>query len=545
MKCPFVVAVYFVCFLVLLPPSKLPAASDDFLQRILLEQLEHYPASLLTIEEHGVGLITIGVTIDDVYRENGFQPLWVSGKGPGKQATVLLAVLKTADTEGFNPEDYLLSPIEQYWTANDAVSLARLDILLTLALGGYVADAQEGRINPCEIDPKLFACARDANIDLVQLVEQALASPDLRRFLELQVPANERYQGLRKALAHYRAVAARGGWEPIPEGKTLRPAMHDERVPAIRKRLTITEDLKSDELSSEIYDEKLREAVAHFQTRHGLDVDGVLGKATRKAMNIPVEALIRRTVINMERWRWLSHDLGETRVEVNIAGFVLGVFKRDSPELAMPVIVGKLHHETPVFSDMITYLEFNPYWNIPPSIAENEMLPELEKDPHYLAERTIRVFSSWEADAAELDSTSIDWHELGDDIVRYKLRQDPGPSNALGTVKFVFPNKYNVYLHDTPSHNLFGRSQRAFSHGCIRVSRPIELASYLLGGEEKGWGIDRIKEIIASRERTVVRLEEPVPVHIAYRTVWLDADGSVHFREDVYGRDKLLEEALF
>jgi len=454
-------------------------------------------------------------------------------------------VLKAADAEGLNPEEYLLSQIEQYWPGNDAVSLARLDILLTLALGGYVADAQEGRINPCEIDPKLFACARDANIDLVQLVEQALSSPDLRKFLALQVPANERYQGLRKALARYRAIGARGGWETIPVGKTLRLSMHEERVPAIRKRLAITEDLTSDDLSSEIYDEKLSEAVAHFQTRHGLDVDGVLGKATRKAMNIPVETLIRRIVINLERWRWLSHDLGEIRVEVNIAGFVLGVFKMGSIELAMPVIVGKLQHETPVFSDMITYLEFSPYWNIPPSIAENEMLPELEKDSRYLAERNIRVFSSWEADAAELDSTSIGWNDIGDDIVRYKLRQDPGPDNALGTVKFVFPNKHNVYLHDTPAHNLFGRSQRAFSHGCIRVSRPHELASQLLGGGKNGWGIDRIKEIIASRERTVVRLEEPVPVHIAYRTVWPDADGSVHFREDVYGRDRLLEEALF
>jgi murein L,D-transpeptidase YcbB/YkuD len=321
--------------------------------------------------------------------------------------------------------------------------------------------------------------------------------------------------------------------------------MHDQRIPAIRKRLSITGDLRSKDLYSEIYDAALREAVVSFQMRHGLEVDGVLGKATRKAMNIPVEVLIRRIVINMERWRWLSHDLGETRVEVNIAGFVLESFKSNKREFSMPVIVGKLQHETPVFSDMITYLDFNPYWNIPPSIAEHEMLPELEKDPHYLAERTIRVFSSWEADAIELDSTRIDWHAVGDDIVRYKLRQDPGPNNALGTVKFVFPNEYDVYLHDTPTRNLFGRSQRAFSHGCIRVSRPYKLASYLLGGGENGWGIDRIREIIASGERTVVRLEEPVPVHIAYRTVWLDDDGSVHFREDVYGRDTLLEDALF
>jgi len=540
-----VVAAYSIGFLALFSSFALPAVSEERLQQTLVEQLEHYPESLGLIEDRNLGLVEIDAHIDDVYQAQEFRPLWVNGGGPGKQAGVLLAVIKAADTEGLNPEDYFLSRIEECWTAQDAVSLARLDILLTRALGAYVADAQEGRINPCKIDPKLFACARDANIDLVELAEQALASADLRRFLELRVPAHERYRDLRAALARYHAYAAAGGWEPIPEGKTLRLGMRDQRMPAIRKRLSITEDFTSEDLFSEIFDAPLREAVVRFQMRHGLDADGVLGKATRKAMNISVEALIRRIVINMEQWRWLSHDLGDTRVEVNIAGFVLDVFKSGNRVLSMPVIVGKLLHETPVFSGMMTYLEFNPYWSIPPSIAKNEMLPELEKDPHYLLERNIRVFRSWEAGAAELDSTSINWNDAGDDIFRYKLRQDPGPDNALGTVKFVFPNKYEVYLHDTPTPNLFGRSQRAFSHGCIRVSRPIELASFLLGGEEKGWAIDRIQAIIASRKPTVVRLEAPVPVHIAYRTVWLEADGSVHFREDVYGRDKLLEEALF
>jgi len=172
------------------------------------------------------------------------------------------------------------------------------------------------------------------------------------------------------------------------------------------------------------------------------------------------------------------------------------------------------------------------------------MLPKLKKNPNYLKERNIRVFSSWGSDAKELDSTSLDWHSIGSRITRYKLRQDPGKKNALGTVKFMFPNKFNVYLHDTPSHILFGRTNRTFSHGCIRVSKPAELAAYILGGEKEGWGMERIQEIIASGKRTVVRLKRPLPVHIAYRTA-LVIDGKVHFRNDVYGRDKLLEEALF
>ncbi|MEN8132415.1 MAG: L,D-transpeptidase family protein, partial [Pseudomonadota bacterium] len=372
------------------------------------------------------------------------------------------------------------------------------------------------------------------------------AAPDLKAFLERQLHSNERYEKLRRVLARYREIAAQGGWELIPDGETLKPGMSDWRVPVIRRRLYLTDSLKSDGLSSTAYDEQLVEAVRHFQMRYGLDVDGVLGKETREAMNVPVEAVIRRIIVNMERWRWLPHDLDGVRVGVNIAGFDLGVFKDLRLEMQMPVIVGKTYHKTPIFSDLIKYIEFNPYWNIPPSIARNEMLPRLKQDPRYLVERNIRLFSGWGADARELDSTTVDWRGVsGKQMNRYKFRQDPGLKNALGTVKFMFPNDYNVYLHDTPSHSLFTRPERTFSHGCIRVSKPAELASYLLGGEENGWGIERVMEAINSRKRTVVPLDKPIPIIIAYRTVWLDSEGNVRFNKDVYGRDSILEKALF
>jgi murein L,D-transpeptidase YcbB/YkuD len=488
---------------------------------------------------------SIDKALTDIYHENGLHPFWVSAQGPGKKAEIMLSTVKAAYTEGLNPENYRLSKIEKYWDSADKVGLARLDILLTLALGGYVADAREGRLNPRKVDPELFAGARDVEIDPVELAEQALKVPDLKKFLEKQVPGNERYRMLRKTLARYREIAAQGGWEPIPEGETLKSGMSDDRVPKIRRRLYISGDIESDDYSSVLYDTELSEAVKHFQMRYGLSADGVCGDATRAAMNIPVETLIRRIEMNMERSRWISHDLGDVRVGVTIAGFKLVVFNDGKLELAMPVIVGKTYHKTPVFSDMIKYLEFNPFWNIPTGIARNEMLPKLKKDPMYLRERNIRVFSSWGEDAKELDSTKIDWNDVGNNITRYKLRQDPGPANALGTVKFMFPNKYNVYLHDTPSHNLFQRTGRTFSHGCIRVSEPLELASYLLGGEEKGWGIDRVREIVSGGKRTIVSLEKPIPVHITYRTVWIGPDGTVRFSEDVYGRDRLLEKALY
>jgi len=545
-KLNIVVLVCILSFVGLSVPQELYAMSQEELQTALLEQLEHNPAELLGLEGHGMDAASIDKALTHIYHENGLHPFWVSAQGPGKKAEIMLSTVKAAYTEGLNPENYHLSKIEKYWDSADKVGLARLDILLTLALGGYVADAREGRLSPRKVDPELFAGARDVEIDAVELAEQALKAPDLKKFLEKQVPGNERYRMLRKTLARYREIAAQGGWEPIPEGEILKSGMSDDRVPKIRRRLYISGDIASDDdYSSVLYDTELSEAVKHFQMRYGLSADGVCGDATRAAMNIPVETLIRRIEMNMERSRWISHDLGDVRVGVTIAGFKLGVFNDGKLELAMPVIVGKKYHKTPVFSDMIKYLEFNPFWNIPPSIARNEMLPKLKKNPMYLRERNIRVFSSWGEDAKELDSTKIDWNDVGSKITRYKLRQDPGPANALGTVKFMFPNKYNVYLHDTPSHSLFQRTGRTFSHGCIRVSKPLELASYLLGGEEKGWGIDRVREIVSGGKRTIVSFKKPVPVHITYRTVWIGPDGTVRFSEDVYGRDKLLEKALY
>jgi murein L,D-transpeptidase YcbB/YkuD len=511
----------------------------------LLAQLELRPAALLGLEGHGLDSAHIDRVLADTYHENSLQPFWVGVDGPGEKAHIIFDAVKASYRDGLKPEDYHVSGIDKYWTSTDAVGLARLDILLTLAVGGYVADMKEGRLNPRKVNPELFASARDVEIDLVQMVEQILAASDLQEYLKSQGPSHARYHKLREALASYRDIAARGGWEPVPEGETLRPGMKDERVPKIRKRLYLTSDIGSDDFRSILYDEELVKAVKHFQMRHGLAKDGILGTGTRAAMNLPVEKLIRVIEMNMERSRWISHDLGDVRVAVTIAGFKLGVLNSGELELAMPVIVGKQYHMTPVFSDMIKYIEINPYWNIPPSIARNEMLPKLKKNPLYLRERNIRVFSSWGEEGTELDSTKIDWNKVGPDIVRYKLRQDPGPDNALGTVKFMFPNTYNVYLHDTPTHSLFNKTDRAFSHGCIRVSRPMELASHLLGGELEGWGMDRIKEIISTRKRTVVPLKKPVPVHIAYRTVWIGPDDSVRFSKDVYGRDNMLEAALY
>lgn len=529
--------------------SHLLAVDEKAFQAAFIEQLEYGPAKYLGIEGHGMDADEIDQAMSHLYHENGLQPLWVSADGPGKRAAAILEALKGSYSHGLKPASYHVDKIDKYWNSSDATGLSRLDILLSLGLRSYVGDMREGRTEPRKLDPKLFETASDVKVDFKSLREQALGTTDMKAFLDEQVPPFIQYHKLRKALKRYREIDEKGGWKAIPQGEVLKAGMKDERIRLIRKRLALTGDLQSNYLDGTGYDDEVGEGVKHFQSRHGLEVDGVVGGKTLSAMNVPVDERVRQIIINMERYRWIKHQIVDRVIAVNIAGFRLagvrpehGVF-----EIIMPVIVGREYHKTPVFSDMIRYIEFNPYWNLPTSIAKNEMLPKLRKNPYYLKERNIRVFESWAPEAKELDSTTLDWKRLGRrDIARFKLRQDPGPKNALGTVKFVFPNTYNVYLHDTPSHSLFQRTQRTFSHGCVRVSRPAELASYVLGGKEKGWGIERIKEIIATGKRKVVPLKEPLAIYILYRTVIVDPENDeVNFREDVYGRDALLEKALF
>jgi len=545
----FIIFRCIVIFIAILWSADLFAVSEEDFQTALIEQLEYHPAKHFGIKGQGMDSESIDIVLSKIYHENGLKPFWVGANGSGKRAKVIFETLKAADSHGLNPEHYLTDKIQKYWDSTDAVGLARLDILLTLGLRGYVADMREGSIEPRKIDPKLFATARDVEVDYNSLREQALSASDMQAFLEQQVPPFLQYSKLRKALKEYRAMKTKGGWESIPEGKVLKPGMEDERVRLIRKRLAITGDLMSDGLEGIIYDDRTVQAIKRFQSRHGLAPDGIIGKNTLSALNISVDTKIRQIVINMERYRWIKHQLGERVIAVNIAGFKAAGIKPKigEIEIKMRVIVGKEYHKTPVFSDSIKYVEFNPYWNITVSIAKNEMLPKLKKNAHYLKERNIRIFNSWGQNAKELDSTAIDWKKVGKkEIARWHLRQEPGPHNALGTVKFVFPNKFSVYLHDTPSHSLFQKTKRAFSHGCIRLSRPAEMASYVLGGEKNGWGLEKVKEIIAGGKRKVVSLKKPFPIYILYRTVIVNPEnGEINFWADIYGRDTLLKKALF
>jgi murein L,D-transpeptidase YcbB/YkuD len=292
-----------------------------------------------------------------------------------------------------------------------------------------------------------------------------------------------------------------------------------------------------------VFDEALRDGVVRFQTRHGLTVDGRVGPLTLRALNVSAAERARLIELNLERWRWLPVDLGERYVLVNLPAFSLELVDREVPLLTMRVIVGKPYRRTPVFSDLMRYLVLNPYWEVPPSIAVQDKLPLVQKDPLYLAANGFEVLTGWGADERVVAPATVDWTALGRSSFPYRLRQAPGPVNALGRIKFMFPNPFNVYLHDTPSRELFTVDDRSLSSGCIRLERPVDLAEVVLEGTP-GWDRQALETSLASPRTVTVSLARPIPVHLQHWTAWVEPDGTVAFRDDLYGRDERLDLAL-
>jgi len=506
------------------------------------------PMQLVQFDTRLPPLATVDLCLATIYSDTGSEPLWVSIDGPSEKGAIILKHLMNSSQHGLDPKDYKVDRIRELWSSRSPDELVELDTLLTYNIVKYVHDISYGRLKPLESDPQLFPEAGDKDFNLLLTIRQLLSTGDLDLYLTGLPPQHYHYAALKTALEQYRKIAEKGEWPKVTEGASLRLGDNDERIIAVRKRLQFTDPLLEtpQDAAPATYDPQLEAAVRVFQQQHGLEVDGIIGKKTIAAMNITVADKIEAIRINMARWRWQAHDLGPKYVLVNIANFSLRAFQGQNTILDIPIIVGKKQNETPVFSAKIRYLDFNPFWNVPTSIAKKEELPELRKNSNYLIDNHIRLFSSWQEGAVELDSTEIDWQTVSTgQISAYKLRQDPGPWNALGKIKFVFPNRYSVYMHDTPAHNLFNRNQRSFSHGCVRVSDVLSLAIFLLEDQGAGWDPEKIKEIYNQDERKVVILSNPVPVHITYQTTWVDKSGTIHFNKDIYARDERLRNALF
>jgi len=472
------------------------------------------------------------------YQTYGGELLWLGSN----RASAFISRLKDAEADGLDPNDY---PSKQLATLSaggpsiDKRGLAIIELYFSAAFLEYASDLKVGRFLPSKIDPNFFIEGRA--LDQLSALKGLERADSIDHFFDKWQSPGRNYAALRIALAQHRAISAKGGWSAVPLGDPIRPGTTDPRVPAIRARLSLTEGgSQVTAAETQVYNNALVEAVKRFQASQGLDVDGVIGSTTIVAMNVPVQERINSIILAMERLRWMPEDLGQQYLIVNIAGFELRRINAGEVEERMAVVVGKPYHRTPVFSDRIRFLEFNPYWNVPPDIAIKEELPALRSNA---ASRAAQGFEAVRGDQV-VDVRSVDWAGVGAGRFPYQLRQRPGTNNALGRVKFMFPNPHNVYLHDSPAHSLFGRSVRAFSHGCIRLSRPLELAEQVLRvGGVKGWTKERIDDVVASTKTTVVNLREPLPVHITYLTAWVD-DGVANFRQDIYGHDAKLLAAL-
>ncbi|MEW6002536.1 MAG: L,D-transpeptidase family protein [Nitrospirota bacterium] len=344
------------------------------------------------------------------------------------------------------------------------------------------------------------------------------------------------YSALREYLLKYRDIAKRGGWPAVTKGPSLRKGDRSERVTALRRRLTATEDISSRAAADEfLFDEELHNAVIRFQKRHGLIIDGVAGKETVRMLNVPVEKRIFQMEINLERFRDIK-DLGDRYICINIADFELKVIEHGNSVMNMKVIVGKQYWNSPLFSSQLTHVVFNPSWYVPTSIAIEEILPKIKEKPDYLSKESIKVFSKEKNRLKEINTASINWADVTAENFRYKLVQVPGIKNPLGKLKFLFPNEYFVYLHDTPAKVLFEKSSRAFSHGCIRIEKPVELAEYLFR-DDPSWTPERISAMIERGKEVKVPLPAPVTIHILYLTTWVDEENVLQFRDDIYSRD--------
>jgi murein L,D-transpeptidase YcbB/YkuD len=450
----------------------------------------------------------------------------------------LVARLEAANDDGLDPASYPTDRLAKLVTAapdTDERGKAIIELAFSAAFLEYASDLRVGRLLPRKIDPQFFL--QDKTIDQLAALTGVAGAPTVTDFLAGWQPRSPDYAALKDALSRYRAIATMGGWPTVPLGAALKPGTDDPRVPALRARLTVTDGPMGPD-AGQHYDDALEAVVQSFQARHGIDPDGIVGNATIAALNVPVEDRIEEIVVAMERWRWMPDDLGADHVMVNIAGYELSLVRAGKLTDKMAVVVGKPYSRTPVFSDAIRYVELNPYWNVPGGIAIKEELPILKKNPGSLAATGFEVVRGGQA----VPVSQIDWSQYGASNFPFQLRQKPGPKNALGRAKFVFPNKFDVYLHDTPSHGLFDKSDRAFSHGCIRLSRPVDLAEEVLT-DVPGWNRPRIDQVIAGGKNTVVNLVHPLPIHITYLTAWV-ANGQVNFRSDVYEQDAKLIDAL-
>ena len=473
--------------------------------------------------------------IQSFYARRNHQPAWL-GKPAAEQ---LFAKIWASEDHGFRLEDFHASAFAGLLGAargGDRNAAAEFEIVATDAAIRLLHHLYFGKVNPERLDPDWNFERPMITDDPVALLSDYLANDGYGALAEAAAPKHPQYVDLQGALKQYREIAAAGGWPAVPSEKVLKPGEEDDRVPVLIERLAVEGYLPESSVETKVYDSAIEDAVKRFQTRNGLEADGVIGAKTFAALNATAEDRVNQIRLSMERARWIVRGLGDEFVLVNIAGAETYFSRGGKTIWRTRSITGQAYRKTPVFRDEISYMEFNPTWTVPVSIFRKDKLPRIRKDPGYLARGGYTVR---DRDGRTISPSAVNWGARNPGVT---LVQKPGPKNALGTVKFMFPNKYAVYLHDTDNRSLFDRAERNLSSGCVRLEDPYGFADLLMRSVPD-WSHERRDAILASGKTTRIDLPRPVPVLLTYFTAWVD-DGEVMFRRDIYDRDASLLKAL-
>lgn len=484
------------------------------------------------------------------YRERGYRQAWTDYDEVLDRGLALLETMARSAEDGLDPQQYrhpvaerMLREVEEdsLEESEEPGQMGALDMVLSEVFARYATHLTGGALDPeaAGLDWQI----PKAEPDVGALLRRLAQDTPPQAVVDSLRPRAPEYRRMITALARYREIEQAGGWPRLDEGELPDVGETAPLIGLLRQRLIAERDPFEGELAGRgaaapnTFDEALKEALVHFQERHGLDADGVLGRATLASLNTPVTQRIEELKLNLDRWRWLPRDLGELYVMVNVAGFELEVVERDSALLTMNVVVGQQAWRTPIFRDTMEHIVVNPFWNVPPSIQQEEVIPAVMRDPDYLERNGFEVLRGDTRVAIE----QVDWSALESGSPAYRIRQKPGRSNALGSVKFLFPNPDDIYLHDTPAGHLFSQTSRAFSHGCIRVEKPRELAE-LLFTKATDRPASAFQELRAREGEQWVKLTRPVPVYILYFTAYAHRDDTVSFHPDIYERDRRLQE---
>jgi murein L,D-transpeptidase YcbB/YkuD len=470
------------------------------------------------------------------------EALWHDGETLNQRGKGLLSKIVDAEADGLNPADYHLHRLRQLHKLSRAEARVLRELLLTDGYLRLAADLRQGNRAVRTRDP--FWSAQVELFDPVGALLTALQQKRFHELLDNLSPLTADYNRLRQALAEYRLIERVGGWPRLAVDYSLRPGVRDPWIARLRERLALENGWSWYSMDDpDLYDSDLVVAVERFQSRHGLVTDGVVGPATLEALNVPVSRRIAQLRANLERWRWLPHHLEADHILVNTAGFQITLQTEGRVVFSGRTVNGRVERQTPPLISHITHLVANPQWTLPRRIAVQDMLPKQQEDPGYLSRKQIRVHQWVAGELRETDPQFIDWSLYNQDYFPFVLKQDAGPSNSLGRIKFHLPNRHDIYLHDTPAVGLFERSRRDLSSGCVRVEGAHRLARLLILRADPE-DADRFNQAMETGETLWVPLAQPMPIYLTYFTSWVDAAGEVHFRPDIYRRDADLMLAL-